>query len=207
MWLTILTLKHWKDGMHSPFKDAEYHDWHLVISLFSGFVCSSFAQPILTWVPSGYLHESSWGKGWVKTSQLEMTKVCLTVSWTPGVLGYSRAFLVNYQLFLFFPASRTSTRRLPVLPLAKHLIFLGITLAQTFSQYCGIEMEKLLKSKNYTNWYNLVRSVCLKCHTFVASLNDFIYPEGAPASGLMGLLQLTVFSQSCLCDSLYAVEL
>lgn len=82
-----------------------------------------------------------------------------------------------------------------------------MTLARSFSQYCGTEMEKLFKLKNYTNWYNLVRSVHLKCHTLVASLNDFIYPEGAPASGLIGLLQLTAPSQSCLCDSLYAAEL
>lgn len=68
-------------------------------------------------------------------------------------------------------------------------------------------MEKLFKLKNYTNWYNLVRSADLKCHAFVASLNDFIYPEGAPTSGVMGLSRLTLSSQSCMCDSLCAVEL
>lgn len=47
-------------------------------------------------------------------------------------------------------------------------------------------MENLFKLKSFTNWYNLIRSVHLKCHTFAASLNDFIYPEGALASGLMG---------------------
>ena len=60
--------------------------------------------------------------------------------------------------------------------------------------------------KNYANWYNLVRSVHLKCHTFVASLDDCIYPEGAPAPGLAALWRLTEPSRGCACESVCAEE-